>query len=173
MKSIILGGGCFWCLEAFYQQINGVRSVTPGYAGGTTANPSYDSVSRGIGNYAEVVRVVYDEVVVTLLDLLTVFFAMHDPTTPNRQGNDVGVQYRSCIYYDDPADQSVIESALQNAQQLWDNPIVTEIRSGQGFHEAEAYHHNYFQNNPTKAYCQVIINPKLSKLRDLFQDLIK
>lgn len=173
MNTIILGGGCFWCLEAFYQLLHGVDSVVPGYAGGDTVKPTYETVCAGVGNHAEVVKITYDPTVISLNTILDFFFAVHDPTTLNRQGHDTGPQYRSCIYYQTAEEKAVIDEALAHAQTLWPDPIVTEIKQDQPFYEAEDYHHNYFANNPEKAYCQVVINPKLRAIRSTYQDLIK
>lgn len=171
-SSIVLGGGCFWCIEAFLQQFKGIISVTPGYAGGTTESPTYEDVCYGIGNHAEVVKVDYDPKVLKLDTLLEVFWAIHDPTTRNRQGHDVGPQYRSAIYFSDPNDEEVISKALEYAQTKWPHPIVTEIAPLTAFYEAEDYHKNYFANNPEKAYCQVVINPKLKEIRKKFESLM-
>jgi methionine-S-sulfoxide reductase len=173
MESIVFGAGCFWCVEAFLQLLNGVIDVTPGYAGGTTVDPTYEQVCYGIGNHAEVVQVIYNPDILPLSTLLEVFWAIHDPTTLNRQGHDVGPQYRSAVYYSDPDDKPLIDSALALAQQSWDNPIVTEIAPLDKFYEAEPYHKNYFLNNPEKAYCQIIINPKLIEIRAKFANLMK
>lgn len=172
-KSIVLGGGCFWCIEAFLQLFKGVESVTPGYAGGDTENPTYEQVCYGIGNHAEVVKVDYDPSVISTETLLEIFWAIHDPTTLNRQGHDTGPQYRSAVYYSEPSDKDMIEEALSFAQKNWADNIVTEIKPLQNFYEAEEYHKNYFVNNPEKAYCQVIINPKLKEIRKKFEALMK
>lgn len=168
METIVLGGGCFWCVEASYQLIRGVRKVTPGYAGGTDHHPDYYRVASGVTGHAEVVQVVFDPTVISLLDVLDIFWAIHDPTTVGRQGNDVGSQYRSVILYTDAQQLPVIEQSVQAAAQLWPNPIVTEVKALETFYEAEPEHHNYFKNHPEQAYCQVIINPKLRKLKQKF-----
>jgi peptide-methionine (S)-S-oxide reductase len=173
MNKIVLGGGCFWCMEAFLVGLRGVVSVVPGYAGGTTDNPNYEQVCAGIGNHAEVVEITYDSQLLPLTKLLEVFFAAHDPTTLNRQGHDEGPQYRSCIFYEDESERLTIDEALIAAQTVWDEPIVTEIAPLLAFYEAEGYHHNYFQNNPNKAYCQIVINPKLRSIRQSFGSLMK
>lgn len=172
MNKIVLGGGCFWCIEAFLQLLNGVISVTPGYSGGTTNNPTYEDVCYGNGNHAEVVEVVYDPRILSLVTLLEIFWAIHDPTTLNRQGYDVGTAYRSLIYYSDDTERPTIDKALSDVQKLWTNKIVTEIKPLDRFYEAESYHKNYFINNPEKAYCQVIINPKLKSIRSKFPSLM-
>jgi len=171
-NSIVLGGGCFWCLEAYFQLFRGVLSVTPGYAGGTTDNPTYESVCNGVGNHAEVVKITYDPNIITLAKLLEIFWAIHDPTTLNRQGHDVGPQYRSAIFYSQDDDLGQITAAKDLAQSHWDSPVVTEISKLSHFYEAEAYHINYFLNNPEKAYCQVVINPKLTSIRKKFDSLM-
>ena len=170
--SVVLGGGCFWCLEAFYQLLRGVVEVTPGYAGGTTANPTYEKVCSGIGNHAEVVKVDFDPEVISLSTILEFFWAVHDPTTLNRQGFDVGPEYRSLIYFNDDSDAETVSDSLKSAQILWPNPIVTEISKLDIFYPAESYHKNYFLNHPEKAYCQVIINPKLAEIRKKYSKLI-
>jgi len=170
--SIVLGGGCFWCLEAFYQLLRGVAGVAPGYAGGTTKNPTYDQVCSGIGNHTQVVRVEYDQFVISLPTILEFFWAIHDPTTLDRQNHDVGPQYRSAVYYVTENDKKTVYSSLESARKLWNNPIITEILPLDEFFEAESYHKNYYLNNPEKAYCQVIINPKLVEIRNKYAALI-
>ena len=172
MKQIVLGGGCFWCLEASYQLIAGVNKVVPGYAGGDVKNPSYERVSSGNSGHVEVVRVEFDEDVISLADILDIFWAIHDPTTPNRQGADVGPQYRSAIFYQNNEQKSIAKKSILEAQKLWKDPIVTNLEQLDTFYEAEEYHHNYFKNNPSRAYCQVVINPKLDKLRKKYSQLI-
>jgi methionine-S-sulfoxide reductase len=168
MKSIVLGGGCFWCIEAIYQQVRGVTSVVSGYAGGDLDNPTY----LNHGTHAEVVQLTYDEKIIQLETILDIFFYVHDPTTLNRQGNDVGTQYRSIILCSDD-ELSIAETAKTLAQKLWDDPIVTEIKILDVFHEAEDYHHDYFNQNQNNPYCQVVINPKLSKFQSKFGYLLK
>lgn len=168
-----LGGGCFWCLEAAYQLIEGVSTVAPGYAGGEVKNPSYRQVCDGTTGHAEVVQITFDESVISYKDILDIFWAIHDPTTKDRQGNDVGTQYRSIILYKDGAQKAAADTSIAEAQKLWDNPIVTELKMLDVFYEAEPEHHNYFVNHPDQAYCQVIINPKLQKLRQKFAERLK
>lgn len=172
-KSLILGGGCFWCLEAIFNQVKGVNKVTNGYSGGNQVKPSYEQVCTGDTGHAEVIKIDYDPDVINLSQLLDIFFSIHDPTTLNRQGADSGTQYRSIIFYDNESDLKTIESSLKKAQLNWDDPIVTQIENKQEFYEAESYHQNYFANNPSQAYCQVIINPKLKHFRDNFQQYLK
>lgn len=169
-QSIVLGGGCFWCLEAAYQLIKGVTKVTSGFAGGKTENPSYYAVVGGTTGHAEVVRLEFDLTVISLEDILDVFWAIHDPTTLNRQGNDVGTQYRSIILYEGDEQKKVAEKSINEVAKLWPNEIVTELKPLEHFYEAEVEHQNYFKNHPAQAYCQVIINPKLSKLREKFAE---
>lgn len=172
-QTIVLGGGCFWCLDAGYRLINGVTEVVSGYAGGQLKDPDYYAVSGGQTGHAEVVKVTFDPAVISLEDILDIFWAMHDPTTQDRQGNDVGSQYRSAIYYTTDDQKPVIDKSLASVAKLWDNPIVTEVKELNQFYPAEAEHQNYFTKHPEAGYCQVIINPKLAKLRQKFQAKIK
>lgn len=169
----MLGGGCFWCLEASYQLINGVISVVPGYAGGEYENPTYQDLHKMETGHAEVVQVTFDTSVIGLDDILDVFWAIHDPTTLNRQGNDVGREYRSIILYSNNEQKNTSEQSIKRTQKLWDMPIVTELKQLDKFYEAEEYHHNYFKKNPNQAYCQIVINPKLEKLRQKFTKKLK
>lgn len=170
---IVLGGGCFWCLEAAFQMVHGVEQVQSGYAGGDTSNPSYEQVVRGGTGHAEVVQIDFDEALISLENILNIFWTIHDPTSLNRQGADVGTQYRSVIFYADDAQKKAAENSLEEAQKLWDKPIVTSIEALEMFYPAEAYHKDYFKNHPEQAYCQMVINPKLAKLRKLHHDLLK
>ncbi|MHA1531007.1 MAG: peptide-methionine (S)-S-oxide reductase MsrA [Candidatus Heimdallarchaeota archaeon] len=163
-KEIVLGGGCFWCLEAVYNRINGVE-VTSGYAGGSTKNPSYEEVVSGRTGHAEVVKVTYNPEIIALKTILEIFFQMHDPTTLNRQGNDIGTQYRSIILYTTPKEEKTIQAAIKNAQKNWERPIVTEIGKLEEFYIAEEYHQQFFEKNPNQGYCRVIIAPKIAKLK--------
>jgi peptide-methionine (S)-S-oxide reductase len=172
-ETATLGGGCFWCLEAAYQLVTGVIKVTSGYAGGDRSNPTYEQVSGGATGYAEVVQVEFDPAIITFTDVLDIFWTIHDPTTPNRQGNDVGTQYRSIILYANETQQMLAESSRDEVAKLWPNPIVTEIVSLEHFYPAEVYHQNYFKNHPDQAYCQIVINPKLQKLRQKFASRLK
>lgn len=168
-----LGGGCFWCLEAAYQLIDGVTEVVPGYAGGHAKNPNYYQVSEGKTGHAEVVQIDFGDAKLSFNDILDIFWTIHDPTTPNRQGNDVGSQYRSIILYADKAQKEQAEVSIKEIQKIWNDPIVTEVKPLDIFYEAEPEHHNYFKNHPEQTYCQVIINPKLEKLRAKFAKRIK
>jgi len=163
---IVLGGGCFWCLDAAYKLIKGIVKVEEGYSGGHVPNPTDDQMYYDDTGHAEVVRLTYDPKVISLEDILEIFWTIHDPTTINRQGNDVGPQYRSVVFYVDDAQKEVVEEAKQEAQAVWDGKIVTEVSKFESFYPASEYHNNYETNRPD--YCQVIINPKLKKLREKF-----
>lgn len=171
----ILGGGCFWCLEAVYKDLAGVRDVLSGYAGGDGANPTYEQVCSGRTGHAEVVRVTYDPTVLSYTDLLRVFFTIHDPTTLNRQGADVGSQYRSVIFTSSASERVVAETVMREiaAAGIWDSPIVTEITDLPVFYPAEPEHHDYFTLHPGAGYCRVVIAPKVSKFRKQFADRLK
>ena len=170
----VFAAGCFWCIEAIFQDLKGVQSVEPGYAGGTTENPTYKEVCTGTTGHAEVARIIYDPSKISYNDLLEVFWTTHDPTTLNRQGNDVGTQYRSAIFFKDDKQKESAEDSKKNvATQIWSNPIVTEITPLKTFYTAEDYHHNYYNSNKNAPYCQFVINPKLEKFRKKFQDKLK
>lgn len=175
MDTITLGGGCFWCIEAVFEELKGVSRVESGYAGGQTADPDYESVCSGSTGHAEVVQVTYDPAAVSLRDLLEVFFVVHDPTTRNRQGADVGTQYRSIILYGDEAQKRTAEAVLREiaAEKLWTDPIVTELKPLERFYRAEEYHQDYFAKNPEKGYCQIVVRPKVMKAREKFTRLLK
>jgi peptide-methionine (S)-S-oxide reductase len=170
-----LAGGCFWCLEAVYDQLKGVIEVESGYAGGRVKNVTYKEVGSGLTGHAEVVRVVYDPTVVSYADLLDVFFTIHDPTTLNRQGNDVGPHYRSAVFYHNDEQKRIAEEKIAdyNALGIWDRPIVTEVAPVINYTRAEDYHQEYFQNNPLQPYCMVIVAPKVAKFRKQFIDRLK
>lgn len=170
-----LGGGCFWCLEAVYDELEGVLSVESGYAGGHVNNPSYREVCNGTTGHAEVIQITYDPQVITFKDLLDVFFTVHDPTTLNRQGADVGTQYRSIILYHTPEQKAIAEQAIQawNAKGLWNAPIVTQVKPFDKFYIAEAYHQEYYANNPYQPYCMMVVAPKVAKARKYFFDKLK
>lgn len=174
-KTIVFGGGCFWCTEAVFQMLKGVSRVESGYSGGSMENPSYEQVSAGNTGHAEVIRVTYDPAIISYDDLLTVFFGSHDPTTPNRQGNDVGEQYRSVIFFNDESEKVIAERISKEIQEsLRDGSrVVTQILPLQNFYPAEEYHKNYFQNNTSAPYCQIIIEPKVEKVRKRFAELVK
>lgn len=168
----VLGGGCFWCTEAAFQDLRGVSRVLPGYAGGKVVNPSYGAVCTGRTGHAEVVQVEFDPEVISYKDLLKIFFAVHDATQLNRQGNDIGTQYRSVIYYTNDEQKKEAEDFIAEFNPELDNTIVTTVEPLEKFYVAEQYHHNYFKRNPYAGYCQVIISPKVAKLRKQFGDLL-
>ena len=172
-QSIVLGGGCFWCLEAAYQMVEGVEAVTSRYAGGHAQDPAYQQVSRGNTGHAEVVRVEFDAKVIPLAAVLEIFWGIHDPTTPNRQGHDIGPQYRSIILYSNDEQKRLAEASKSEIAKLWPDPVVTEILPLEHFYEAEKDHQNYFRNNPQQGYCQAVINPKIAKLRQHFSARLK
>jgi peptide-methionine (S)-S-oxide reductase len=162
-----LAGGCFWCLEAAFDDLRGVERVDSGYAGGHVDNPSYRQVCGGTTGHAEVVQVAFDPTVISFEDLLDVFFTIHDPTTLNRQGADVGTQYRSAIFHHSPEQKATAERVIAQleASKVWDDPIVTEVAPLETFYPAEEYHRDYYRRNPNQGYCQVVIAPKIAKLR--------
>ncbi len=172
--SATLGGGCFWCLEAIYQQVKGVLSVESGYAGGHTSKPDYESVCSGQTGYAEVVRIQFDPAMISYERLLEIFFAIHDPTTLNRQGHDVGTQYRSVIYFHDGDQEIQAKGVMErlNAPEFFDGQIVTELSPLPEYFKAEEYHQNYFNQHPYQGYCAFVISPKLSKFREQFASLL-
>ena len=163
-----LGGGCFWCTEAVFQQIRGVKRVEPGYSGGQTHNPRYEQISQGDTGHAEVVRLMFDTAVISYRSLLELFFTIHDPTTLNRQGNDVGTQYRSVIYFHTPEQQAMARQVMKATARLRDAPLVTELAVVPVFYPAEDYHHNYFRLNTQHDYCTLVVAPKVSKARQFF-----
>lgn len=171
----VLGGGCFWCTEAVFKMLKGVTKVTPGYSGGTKENPSYLEVSAGMTGYVEVIHVEFDSSIISFKDLLTVFFGTHDPTTLNRQGNDVGTQYRSAIFYtNEEQKKDAIEFIEEiNNSNKEGKPIVTEVVPFEKFYPAETYHQDYYAKNSTNRYCEIIINPKLEKVQEKFANLLK
>ena len=162
-----LAGGCFWCLEAIYNEVKGIIRVVPGYSGGNIANPSYEQVCTGTTGHAEVVQITFDPEQISFETILNIFFAIHDPTTLNRQGPDTGTQYRSAIFYHNNTQKRIAEQLIKtlNESDTWNAPIVTEVTPLQVFYEAEEYHKDYFKRNPEQGYCQVIISPKLAKFR--------
>ena len=170
-----LAGGCFWCLEAVYDQMRGVVSVESGYMGGKVENPSYSAVCTGRTGHAEVIQITYDPSKVSFQDLLDVFFVIHDPTTLNRQGNDVGTQYRSAIYYHTPEQKDIANKAIAalNAEHRFDSPIVTEVTPASKFYIAEDYHQEYFAHNASQPYCQFVVAPKVAKFRKYYMEKLK
>ena len=175
METATFGMGCFWCSEAMFTQIAGVESVQSGFSGGTTPNPSYRDVCTGDTGHAEVVQITFDPQKVSYVELLRVFFTMHDPTTLNRQGADVGTQYRSVIFTHSPQQRQQAQEAIDalQAAKLYENPIVTQLEDFKAFYPAEDYHNNYFRNNPTQGYCRMVVAPKVSKFQEVFRELLK
>jgi peptide-methionine (S)-S-oxide reductase len=171
MPYATFGSGCFWCTEAVFQQLKGVKSVVSGYSGGTVADPSYEQVCTGKTGHAEVCQIEYDSQLISYEDLLEVFFSTHDPTTLNRQGTDVGTQYRSVIFYHDAEQRKTAERVMNEleAKKTFKHPIVTEITAFENFYPAEDYHQNYFKNNPNQGYCRYVIAPKLAKFEKVFK----
>lgn len=172
LATATVAGGCFWCLEAVFLQLNGVHAAQSGYAGGRRPNPTYEQVCSGATGHAEVVRVTYDPSVIAFDDLLDVFFTIHDPTTLNRQGGDVGSQYRSAVFFESPAQERIARAKIEalELEKVWDDPIVTEVVPLDTFWPAEAYHDNYFARNPQNPYCAAVIAPKVAKARKAFFD---
>ena len=172
-ETATLGGGCFWCLEAVYQEMKGVEHVESGYTGGHVPNPTYGQVCEGTTGHVEVVRVVFNPAVVTYREILETFFTIHDPTTLNRQGNDVGTQYRSAIFFHSDEQQETARQVIAEMANVWDAPIVTELKPAQAYYKAEEYHQNYFRQNPLQGYCAFVVAPKVAKFRKTFADKIK
>jgi peptide-methionine (S)-S-oxide reductase len=170
-----LAGGCFWCLEAVYDELKGVTDVVSGYAGGQVKDPSYEAVCMGETGHAETVQVTFDPSVISYRELLEVFFTIHDPTSLNRQGADVGTQYRSAIYYHSPEQKTTAEQIIQEleSEQIWPKPVVTEVTPFQVFYPAEAYHQEYFKRNPYQGYCMAVIAPKVSKFRHKYLEKLQ
>lgn len=173
LETAVFGAGCFWCVEAVFQNLKGVSLVLPGYAGGTKENPTYEEVSRGTTGHAEVTKIEFDPNVIKFTDLLNVLFSTHNPTTINRQGNDVGEQYRSAIFYLNDEQKRQSEAFIEQAQKEFGSPIVTQVQPLEKFYPAENYHRDYYKNNPGNPYCQLVIDPKLQKFRKKFSALLK
>jgi len=175
VETVTLAGGCFWCLEAVYEQIRGMTSVESGYSGGTVKDPSYQQVCEGNTGHAEVVQITFDPKAVTLRDLLEVFFVVHDPTTLNRQGEDVGTQYRSAIFYRTPEQEQIAREVIAELvrEKMVDDPVVTQVVPFREFFKAEDYHQGYYDRNPTQGYCRAVISPKLTKFRSKFSELLR
>lgn len=165
MTTYVVAGGCFWCIDAVFQRLKGVESSVSGYAGGTQEDANYYKVATGTTGHAEAVRVTFDESVLPASDLLDIFFLIHDPTTKDRQGADVGPQYRSALFYADESQKSEFEAAMRRAEPIWDDPLVTELTPLEAFYSGEAEHQDYFSNNPANPYCSVVIQPKVSKAK--------
>ena len=168
-----IGGGCFWCLEAVYQQLRGVEQVESGYSGGPRPDPTYEQVCDGNTGHAEVVRITFDPAVVSYREILEIFFTIHDPTTLNRQGNDRGTQYRSVIYAHSDAQMATAHQVIAEMAHVWDAPIVTELAEAPVFYKAEAYHQDYYINNPMQSYCAFVVEPKVAKFRQYFADKVR
>ncbi len=170
-----LGGGCFWCTEAIFDELRGIEKVESGYSGGTVPDPSYEDVCNGDTGHAESIQVTFDPKQISFKEILQIFFTMHDPTTLNRQGADVGTQYRSVIFYHNPEQERVAKEVIKetNAAKIWKKPIVTEVAPFKEFFKAENYHQKYFKNNARQPYCQVVIAPKVAKLREHYREKLK
>jgi peptide-methionine (S)-S-oxide reductase len=168
-----LGGGCFWCLEAVYQELQGVEKIESGYSGGELIAPSYEQICEGDTGHAEVVRIYFDPAVVSYREILEIFFTIHDPTTPNRQGNDVGSQYRSVIYTHSAEQMATARQVIAEMASVWDAPIVTELAEAPVFYPAEAYHQDYFINHPLQSYCAFVVAPKVAKFRKIFTSKLR
>ncbi|MCL4395444.1 MAG: peptide-methionine (S)-S-oxide reductase MsrA [Chloroflexi bacterium] len=173
-QTATLGGGCFWCTEAVFDELKGVIQVESGYAGGNAENPTYEQVCSGRTGHAEVVQITFDPNTISFADLLRVFFSVHDPTTLNRQGADVGTQYRSVVLYHDEEQKTTAEQVIKeiNGERIWDAPIVTQVVPFTAFYRAEGYHQEYFANNPNQPYCRVVIAPKVAKFRDHYRQML-
>ncbi|MBQ5939323.1 MULTISPECIES: peptide-methionine (S)-S-oxide reductase MsrA [unclassified Massilia] len=169
----ILGGGCFWCLEAVYLEVRGVTRVESGYMGGQVQNPTYEQVCTGQTGHAEVVRLEFDPSVISYRDILEIFFTIHDPTTPDRQGNDVGTQYRSAIFFTSPEQEATARQVMAEMAAVWDAPIVTQIVPQETWYKAEGYHQNYFAQHPLQGYCAFVVAPKVQKFRKTFAERLK
>lgn len=172
-ETAILGGGCFWCTEAVYKEVKGVTSVVSGYTGGHVDHPTYEQVCAGDTGHAEVVRLEFDPAVISYRDLLEIFFTIHDPTTLNRQGNDVGTQYRSVIYAVSPQQEAMARQVIAEMAHVWDAPIVTELAPAQVFYPAEDYHQDYFRQHPLQGYCAFVVAPKVDKFRKTYANRLK
>lgn len=175
LETVTLGGGCYWCVEAVYENLNGVKSVVSGFSGGKTINPSYKEVCTGRTGHAEVVQITYDKTITNLNEILKVFFTVHDPTTLNRQGADVGTQYRSIIFYHNEAQKQTAQKiiAALNKAKVYDSPIVTTVEPFTKFYKAEPYHQDYYENNRDQPYCRMVIQPKIDKFEKVFKDKLK
>jgi peptide-methionine (S)-S-oxide reductase len=169
-ETAVLGGGCFWCLEAVYQELGGVEHVESGYTGGQVANPTYEQVGTGTTGHAEVVKLTFDPEIVSFREILEVFFTIHDPTTLNRQGNDVGTQYRSAIFYQSPEQKEIAKQIVAEMALVWDAQIVTQIVPAETYYKAEDYHQNFFRQHPFQGYCAFVVAPKLEKFKAIFPE---
>jgi len=175
LETITLGGGCYWCVEAVYENLDGVKSVVSGFSGGKVANPTYEEVSTGETGHAEVVQITFDKNITDINEIFKVFFTVHDPTTLNRQGADVGTQYRSVIFYKNEEQKKAAQSIIAdlNKAKVYNNPIVTKVEPFKAFYKAEDYHQNYYANNKSQPYCKMVIQPKIEKFEKVFKDKLK
>lgn len=173
MEKFVLAGGCFWCLDSAYVQFKGITDVTCGYTGGEKPNPTYEQVCKGNTGHAEVVSIEFDPAVITRDDVLDIFFTVHDPTQLNRQGNDIGTQYRSGMFYSSPEQKEIFHAAIERAKEIWGEGIVTEVTPLGDFFRAEEYHQDFFANNPNQGYCVAVVAPKVAKVRNKFTALLK
>ena len=173
LETAILGGGCFWCTEAVYLEVKGITSVESGYMGGDVEQPTYEQVCTGATGHAEVVRLTFDPALVSYRDLLEIFFTIHDPTTLNRQGNDVGTQYRSVLYHQSPQQEATARQVVAEMAHVWDAPIVTELSPAQTFYKAEDYHQDYFRMHPLQGYCAFVVAPKVDKFRKTYASRLR
>jgi len=175
IETITIGGGCFWCVEAVFEMVRGVQNVESGYSNGHTLNPSYEEVCSGRTGHVEVLKISFDSSVIGLKDILNIFFAIHDPTTLNQQGNDVGTQYRSGVYYENDEQAKIVKNIIKelSEQKIFNNPIVTEVKLLENYSAAESYHQNYFANNPEQGYCSYVVAPKVAKFRKNFSQWMK
>jgi peptide-methionine (S)-S-oxide reductase len=173
MEKFVLAGGCFWCLDSAYVQFKGITDVTCGYTGGKSPNPTYEQVCDGNTGHAEVVSIEFDPSVITSDDVLDIFFTVHDPTQLNRQGNDIGTQYRSGMFYSSPEQKDIFEAAIERAKEIWGEGIVTEVTPLVDFYRAEEYHQDFFAKNPNQGYCVAVVAPKVAKVRNKFTALLK
>ena len=173
MQSIYLAGGCFWCVEAIFLKLKGVRSITPGYIGGVSKNPTYEEICKGRSGHAEAIKCDFDDKIISLELILEIFFVAHDPTQKNRQGNDIGTQYRSAIFYTNVKQKKKAEEAIKKAEKIYQNTIQTELSDKLNFFVAEEYHHNYFLKNPNSIYCNALIPPKLKTLQKKYSNIFK
>ena len=173
MTSFVLGGGCFWCLDSSYMQFNGVEDVVVGYMGGANDNPTYEQVCDGNTGHAEVAEIIFDESVISAETILDIFFTIHDPRQLNRQGNDIGTQYRSVMFYKDDAQRELFEAAIIRAKDHWDGDIMTELSPAEAFWRGEEYHQDFFAKNPNQGYCNAVVSPKMAKARASFTQFLK
>lgn len=175
LETITLGGGCYWCVEAVYENLDGVKSVVSGFSGGKVANPTYEEVCTGTTGHAEVVQITYDKTKTDINEIFQVFFTVHDPTTLNRQGADIGTQYRSVIFYKNAEQKNAAESIIAelNKAKVYNSPIVTKVEPFKAFYKAEDYHQNYYANNKNQPYCKMVIQPKIEKFEKVFKDKLK